>query len=108
LLMALFAWSVLRAPRVAHDTLDVAYARLCGKLARAGAPPQAAEGPTALAARVGALWPRHDLASLLAAYSTLRYGFANPPAGEVLALAKAITSLRLPSVQPDALSSATQ
>ena len=108
LLLGLFAWSVLRAPRVAHDTLDVAYARLRSKLARAGAPPQPAEGPTALAARVATLWPRHDLAGLLAAYSTLRYGFAKPPAGEVLALAKAVSSLRLPSVQPDALSSATQ
>jgi transglutaminase-like putative cysteine protease len=108
LLLGLFAWSVLRAPRVAHDTLDAAYARLCAKLARAGAPPQLAEAPTALAARVGALWPRHDLTSLFAAYSTLRYGFVKPPPGEVLAFARAITSLRLPSVQPNALSSATQ
>ena len=108
LLMALFAWSVLRAPRVAHDTLDAAYARLCLKLARAGAPRQPAEGPMALAARIGALWPQHELTGLLAAYGTLRYAFAKPPAGEVLAFARAAASLRLPSVQPDALSSATQ
>ena len=108
LLLGLFAWSVLRAPRIAYDTLDVAYARLCAKLARAGAPPRPAEGPIALAERVAALWPLHDLAGLLAVYSTLRYGFAKPPAGEVLAFARAITSLRLPGVQPNALSSATQ
>jgi transglutaminase-like putative cysteine protease len=108
LLLGLFAWSVLRAPRVAHDTLDAAYARLRSKLTRAGAPPKPSEGPSALAARVGGLWPRHDIANLLAAYSTLRYAFNKPPPGEVLAFARATAALRLPAVQPQALSSATQ
>ena len=107
LLLGLFAWSVLRAPRVAHDTLDAAYARLRIKLARAGAPLQPCEGPRALAARVGALWPQHDIANLLAAYSTLRYAFSKPPPGEVLAFVRAAAALRLPAVQPPALSSAT-
>lgn len=108
LLLGMFAWMVLRAPRATHDTLDAAYAGLCRKLARAGLPPKATEGPIALRTRVGTLWPQQsDLAELLADYATLRYAFAAPPAGQVLAFERAIAALRLTAVQPDALSSAT-
>jgi len=107
LLLGLFAWMVLRAPR-AHDTLDAAYAGLCRKLARAGMPPRATEGPIALTTRAGTQWPQHrELSVLLADYARLRYAFAAPPAGQVQAFARTVAALRLPAVQPDALSSAT-
>jgi transglutaminase-like putative cysteine protease len=108
LLLGLFAWMVLRVPRATHDTLDAAYARLCRKLARAGMAPQATEGPISLTARAGTLWPQHqELSGLLADYARLRYAFAAPPAGQVQVFARATTALRLPAVQPNALSSAT-
>ena len=108
LLLGLFAWAVLRAPRATHDTLDAAYAGLCRKLARAGMPPHATEGPISLTARVGSRWPQQRvLAELLADYATLRYAFAAPPAGQVQDFARAAAALRLPAVQPNALSSAT-
>jgi hypothetical protein len=57
LLLGLFAWWVLRMPHRAADPLDAAYARLCRKLARAGAVRAPAEGPATLAERAAALWP---------------------------------------------------
>jgi transglutaminase-like putative cysteine protease len=108
LLLGLFAWWVMRAPRVALDELDSAYQRLCSKLARAGASRSPAEGPTALAARMSGLWPgRSDVEDLLADYSELRYAFQTPPDYRVRALARAVAALRLPAVQSNALSSAT-
>jgi len=109
LLLGLVAWMVLRAPRATHDTLDAAYAALCRKLARAGLQPQATEGPITLTARVGMLWPQHrELADLLADYAKLRYAFAAPPTGQVQAFACTAAALRLPAIQPNALSSATR
>jgi hypothetical protein len=75
------AWQFGRgAPRVRPDRLGRAYARLCKKLARAGVPRAAHEGPVAYADMVGK--ERPDLAPevkrLLARYAELRYGV--PPA----------------------------
>jgi transglutaminase-like putative cysteine protease len=105
LLLALFAWWVLRAPRGTGDTLDAVYEQLCAKLARAGAPRLPVEGPVALAARIGTRW--QELAVLLREYGELRYAFESPPAARVSAFARATTALRLPAVQADTLSSAT-
>jgi len=108
LLLGLFAWMVLRAPRAHPDTLDAAYAGLRRKLTRAGMPPQDTEGPITLTARAGMLWPQHrDVSLLLADYARLRYAFAVPPAGQVQAFARTVAALRLPAIEPDALSSAT-
>jgi transglutaminase-like putative cysteine protease len=108
LLLAAFAWWVLRAPRLRADTLDTAYATLCHKVARAGAPRLASEGPVAWATRVASLWPeRSDLSGLLNDYSILRYAYATPPSHGVHTFARAAATLRLPTVQVFALSSAT-
>jgi transglutaminase-like putative cysteine protease len=79
------AWQFGRgAPRVRPDRLGRAYARLCKKLARAGLPRAAHEGPLAYADMVGK--ERPDLAPevkrLLARYAELRYGVR--PAGAQL------------------------
>jgi transglutaminase-like putative cysteine protease len=107
LLLALFTWWVLRAPRATGDALDVAYARLCAKLARAGVPRAPTEGPLALAARVAALWPAQELASLIADYAGLRYAQRQPPPPRVLAFARAVAALRLPAIAQSVLSTAT-
>jgi len=97
LLLGVFAWWVLRAPRIAQDALDAAYAQLCGKLARAGAPREPAEGPAALAARVGTRW--RELSELLAEYGQLRYAFESPPAARVVGFARQTAALRLTTIQ---------
>jgi len=108
LLLAIFAWVVLRAPRLYVDPLDAAYARLCRKLARAGAARAPAEGPLTLAARVLALWPtREDVRCLFNDYVGLRYALAAPPPGLVRAFALAVAALRLPGIQASRLSLAT-
>jgi protein-glutamine gamma-glutamyltransferase len=76
------AWQFGRgAPRVRPDRLGRAYARLCKKLARAGLPRAAHEGPLAYADIVGK--ERPDLAPevrrLLARYAELRYGAPPEP-----------------------------
>ena len=96
LLLALFAWWVLRAPPVAGDPLDAAYARLCRKLARAGAPFTPAEGPQTLAARAAAAWPGNRmLQPLFASYVGLRYACALPSAEAVRRFARAVGALRI-------------
>ena len=96
-LLALFAWWVLRAPRVRVDPLDAAYAALCRKLARAGAPPRPQDGPQTLALRSADLWPgERDVQRLLARYVNLRYACALPEAGAVRAFAQAVAALHLP------------
>jgi transglutaminase-like putative cysteine protease len=108
LLLTLFAWWVLRAPRAVIDPLDAAYARLCGKLARAGAARDATEGPLTLAARTATLWPAQpELPRLIADYAGLRYGYAWPPPHAVHAFARAVSALRLRAVQLGVAASAT-
>jgi transglutaminase-like putative cysteine protease len=81
------AWQVGRIPtRERPDKLGRAYARLCGKLARAGLPRSPYQGPLAYADAVSEKRP--DLAlrvrQLLMRYAELRYGTA-PPTAELYA-----------------------
>jgi len=98
LLLGLFAWWVMRAPKPAGDALDAAYARLCRKLARAGAARDPAEGPLTLAMRVAAAWPsQHDLQDLFAHYVGLRYAHALPDPERIQNFTRAVAALRLPA-----------
>src|SRR5690606_29350793 len=78
--IAWIAWRTHRAPPGARpDALARAYARLCAKLARAGVPRAAHEGPLAYAETIAR--ERPDLAQavrpLLVKYASLRYGPAS-------------------------------
>lgn len=96
LLLALFAWWTLRAPRGHLDPLDAAYQRLCAKLARAGTSRAATEGPLAFAARVRGAGLRGDgLPALLHQYAILRYACAQPSAAAVRAFARRVGALRV-------------
>ncbi len=102
LLLGLFVWWVLRAPRRVEDPLDVAFARLRRKLERAGAVSLPAEGPQTLAARAEALWPgNRALQRLFASYVGLRYACALPSTGAVHAFTRAVAALRV-NAPPDA------
>jgi transglutaminase-like putative cysteine protease len=96
LLLALFAWWTLRAPRSPTDPLDAAYARLCRKLARAGTARTPAEGPAAFAQRIGATGLRSTtIANLFSQYVNLRYACALPPQGAVQVFARGVAALRI-------------
>jgi hypothetical protein len=97
LLLGAFAWWTLRARRAATEPLDLAYQRLCRKLARAGAARAPHEGPLAYAARTAAAGvnPADLLGDLLADYAALRYGHAEPPREGVAAFARRVASLRV-------------
>ncbi|MGH8040500.1 MAG: transglutaminaseTgpA domain-containing protein [Rudaea sp.] len=97
LLLGLVAWWVLRTPRSESDPLDAAYARLCRKLARAGAARGPAEGPLTFAARVAAQLPEQfEVAELLSAYVGLRYACALPSPERIRFFTRSVASLRLP------------
>jgi transglutaminase-like putative cysteine protease len=71
------AWHVGRALRRAPaDRLARAYAKLCRKLARAGTPREAHEGPLAFASTIATRRPELAISvnGLLADYANLRYG----------------------------------
>jgi Mlc titration factor MtfA (ptsG expression regulator)/transglutaminase-like putative cysteine protease len=75
--LLIIAWHVSRTARSAPaDRLARAYQKLCGKLARAGAPREPHEGPLAYVTTIASRRP--DLAAtasaLLADYSGLRFG----------------------------------
>jgi transglutaminase-like putative cysteine protease len=96
LLLGLFAWWTLRAPRHSGDPLDTAYLQLCRKLARAGAARAPAEGPLAYAERLGASALRSsELETLLRDYASLRYACEFPPARAVRAFAHGVAALRI-------------
>ncbi len=100
-LLGLFAWWVLRAPRTAADPLDAAYARLRRKLDRAGAPSLATEGPLTLAARGEDHWPgNRALQRLFANYVGLRYAGALSSTQAVREFARAVAALRLRAHKP--------
>jgi transglutaminase-like putative cysteine protease len=95
------AWHVGRALRATpRDRLARAYTRLCAKLAKAGVPREAHEGPLAYADNVAARRP--DLAAavrpLLSRYADLRYGRdagARSPA-DIAQFERAVARLRVP------------
>ena len=102
-LLGLFAGWVLRAPKPRGDALDFAYARLCRKLARAGAQPHAAEGPQTLARRVAARWPTdREATRLLALYMRLRYACAAATPEQARNFARGVSALRLPAATQSA------
>jgi protein-glutamine gamma-glutamyltransferase len=94
------AWHIGRsaAPRP-PDRLGRSYLRLCAKLARAGIPRDAAEGPLDYAARIAG--DRPELAPraqpLLARYAQLRYGPMQPEAATaaISAFERMVLRLRL-------------
>jgi protein-glutamine gamma-glutamyltransferase len=96
LLLGLFAWWTLRAPRIPGDALDAAYARLCNKLARAGVTREPAEGPIAFTGRIAAAGLRSDvLSDLFQRYVSLRYARALPVIAEVHEFAREVGALRV-------------
>ena len=105
---AWLAWIALqlsRTPRQpAPDALARSYARLCGKLAHAGVPRAAHEGPVTLAARVAA--ERGDVAPavvpLLDRYATLRFGVPSPgdARAAIAGFARDVGRLRLRACSP--------
>jgi transglutaminase-like putative cysteine protease len=98
-LLALFAWWVLRAPRRRGDSLDVAYLRLRAKLAKAGVASADSEGPLTLADRVHTRHPSDtSLAEVFADYVRLRYARVAPAERDIKRFAQAVTSLRLITV----------
>ena len=96
LLLGLFAWWTLRAPRGPADPLDAAYVRLCAKLARAGTARTPAEGPQAYAQRLSAAGLRSTpLHALIGAYVELRYACAAPAPEAVRRFARGVAALRV-------------
>ncbi|MBS0569740.1 MAG: DUF3488 domain-containing transglutaminase family protein [Proteobacteria bacterium] len=96
-LLGLFAWWVLRASPRAGDRLDSAYQLLRRKLARAGASPDATDGPLTLAARMALLLPGDAAVQrALAAYVGLRYACALPAPEQIRTFARSVRALRLP------------
>ena len=97
LLLGALAWWTLRTPPTHADPLDAAYERLCRKVARAGAPRRANEGPLAFGQRIAATGLRatREPLELCAEYATLRYACALAPAAAVRAFASHVTALRV-------------
>ncbi|HZW50237.1 MAG TPA: transglutaminase domain-containing protein, partial [Rudaea sp.] len=96
-LLGLFAWWVMRAPKPAGDELDAAYAKFRHKLARAGVAHDPAEGPAALGRRADArLAAPQAVQRLLADYVGLRYACALPAPERIQTFTRAVAALRLP------------
>jgi transglutaminase-like putative cysteine protease len=98
------AWQVGRGPaRGRPDQLARAYQRLCGKLARAGLPRAAHQGPLAYADAVRERRPEvaDKVRALLMRYADLRYGAAPPSAdtyaAELHGFERAVANLSLKS-----------
>ena len=99
--LTLTAWYLARGERRAPpDALARAYLALCAKLARAGAPRAAHEGPLALAQSVSMRRPELGarVQALCEQYARLRYGApaATSYEGEVADFARAVARLALP------------
>ena len=97
ILLALYSWWVLRRPRDPGDALDVAYVRLCRKLARSGAARAAHEGPRTYARRLrGIPGSPRSAQVLLERYVGLRYARALVPSAAVREFGTEVRNLRLP------------
>lgn len=98
LLLGLFAWWVMRAPKPAGDALDAAYAKFRRKLARAGVAHVPSDGPLALGRRaVVALSSPRTVQQLFADYVGLRYACALPAPERIQTFTRAVAALRLPA-----------
>ena len=96
LLLALFAWWVLRTPRERRDRLDSAYASLCAKLARIGAVRAANEGPLAFSRRIANMSADHPcVQQLISTYAELRYAQLSANTAAVHAFAQAVRRLNV-------------
>jgi transglutaminase-like putative cysteine protease len=96
LLLGLFAWWTLRSPRRSGDPLDAAYARLCEKLARAGAVRAPAEGPRSFALRIAVTNLNGPaIVDLLERYVGLRYACALPSMDAVREFSRSVASLHV-------------
>jgi len=96
--LAATAWQLGRLPRSGRrDRTARSYERLCRKLARAGAPRRADEGPMAYADSVARRRP--DLAStarvLLTSYAELRYGMPGAQPGRLADFERAVARWRV-------------
>jgi protein-glutamine gamma-glutamyltransferase len=89
-LLCLTVLWVMRTPRRHADRLDMAYAALCAKLARAGVIRAATEGPIDYAAR--AEYPQAR--ALLNDYVSLRYACALPSKEAIADFARSVRRLR--------------
>ncbi|HET8940995.1 MAG TPA: transglutaminaseTgpA domain-containing protein, partial [Rudaea sp.] len=100
LLLALFAWWVLRTPRERRDRLDAAYARLCTKLARIGAVRAANEGPQAFSQRLLQMRVTDPCVKrLMESYVELRYAQPSASTAAVQAFAQAVRRLNVKATQ---------
>lgn len=98
LLLGLFAWWVMRAPKPAGDALDIVYARLCRKLARAGVARAPADGPMTMIQRAAVWLPAPQAVQrLLSDYVGLRYACALPAPERIRTFTRAVAALRLPT-----------
>ncbi|MEO8801823.1 MAG: DUF3488 and transglutaminase-like domain-containing protein [Rudaea sp.] len=96
LLLALFAWWVMRAPREHRDRLDAAYTMLCRKLARAGAVRAPNEGPQTFSQRVADMRLNNGVAqNLIVSYADLRYARQSADANAIQAFARAVRKLNV-------------
>ncbi|MGH8090814.1 MAG: hypothetical protein ACREO6_05110, partial [Rudaea sp.] len=98
LLLGLFAWWVMRAPKPAGDALDAAYAKFRRKLARAGVAQVQADGPVALSRRAMDRPSSLPIVQeLFADYVGLRYACASPAPERIQTFTRAVAALRLPA-----------
>lgn len=96
LLLALFAWWVMRTPRERRDPLDAAYARLCSKLARVGAIRSPNEGPQTFSRRVAQMQVGSAaLQDVFGRYVDLRYASNSPGAIAIQAFSEAVRRLNV-------------
>lgn len=99
LALGLTVWLLLRAPRGPRDPVGSAYRRFLARLARAGVPRAAHEGPLDFAARASTALPRSgaQLQMLSQRYARYRYATPAPDADEVSELCDALRRFRVTS-----------
>lgn len=97
ILVAATLWAMRDARPASRDALDVAWADLGARLARAGVAPRASEGPLDLLARSRSALPASAgaLTRLVQDYVALRYGEPEPAPERVRAFARATRDLRI-------------
>jgi len=110
---ALFAWAGLLAAwllfrRRRQERALVLWDGLCRRLARAGLPRHAYEGPIAFAQRAAQRWPQFDIAfaAIGQSFSALRYGETGAPSQRdalVATLERAIDVLPAPAALRQAI-----
>lgn len=105
LVLCLIALWVMRAPRIEHDALDLAYTALCRKLERAGVTRDRTEGPIDYAARIASApgaTPEfvRQAHALLSEYAQLRYARNVAARKNIEIFARAVRKWRRRRVHP--------